>query len=66
KQALKHNAAAVVFCHNHPSGDAEPSQADIDLTAELTTILSGIDVRVLDHIVIGRQQAVSLKQRGLC
>ena len=65
KRALAHNAAAVIFAHNHPSGVAEPSVSDIKLTEELSNLLRQIDVRVLDHIVIGRGKEVSMAERGL-
>ena len=65
KAALKCNAAAVIFSHNHPSGVAEPSRADIRLTESLKQALAMIDVRVLDHLVIGNGDAVSLAERGL-
>jgi len=65
RRALQHNAAAVIFAHNHPSGIAEPSQADQRLTGRLTQALALIDVRVLDHFVIGERAAVSFAQRGL-
>ena len=65
KRCLHNNAAAVIFAHNHPSGIAEPSQADIGITARLTAALNTIDVRVLDHIVVGRCEAVSFAERGL-
>ena len=65
RAAIKHNAAAVIFSHNHPSGVAEPSQADIRLTRNLKEALSMIEVRVLDHMVIGAGEAVSLAERGL-
>lgn len=65
KQALKHNAAAVIFAHNHPSGVAEPSMADETLTARLKEALALIDVRVLDHIVVGGADTVSFAERGL-
>ena len=64
KAALKCNAAAVIFSHNHPSGEAEPSQADIAITGRLKTALALIDVRVLDHIVVSATDCVSLAQRG--
>lgn len=64
KAALRHNAAAVVFAHNHPSGVAEPSQADIRITERLRQALALIDVRVLDHMIIGRT-ITSLAERGL-
>lgn len=65
EHCLKHNAAAVIFAHNHPSGNAEPSHADIAITEQLRDALKLFDVRVLDHIVIGSGQVVSLAQRGL-
>ncbi len=64
KAALKLNAAAVIFSHNHPSGVAEPSQSDIQITARLKSALALIDVRVLDHIVVTVDDCVSLAQRG--
>lgn len=65
KAALKHNAASVIFAHNHPSGIAEPSPSDQTITERLKKALQLIDVRVLDHIVIGDGQQVSLAERGL-
>jgi DNA repair protein RadC len=65
RRCLAHNAAAVVFAHNHPSGVAEPSQADRDITAELKKALAMIDVRVLDHFIIGSGVPTSLATRGL-
>jgi DNA repair protein RadC len=65
KAALAHNAGAVVLAHNHPSGLAEPSRADEHLTTALKSALALVDVRVLDHIVVGRGHAVSLAERGL-
>jgi DNA repair protein RadC len=65
KAALAHNAGAVILAHNHPSGVAEPSRADEYLTATLKTALSLVDVRVLDHLIVGRGQVVSLAERGL-
>ncbi|WP_078922890.1 RadC family protein [Thiothrix eikelboomii] len=64
RNALKHNAAAVIFAHNHPSGNAEPSQADEQITQKLQKALALIDVRVLDHFVVG-EQVVSFAERGL-
>ncbi|OMO34606.1 hypothetical protein BH582_00470 [Vibrio sp. 10N.222.47.A9] len=64
KAALKTNAAAVIFAHNHPSGDATPSQADKRITLKLKDALALVDIRVLDHIVIG-DSAVSFAERGL-
>jgi DNA repair protein RadC len=65
KQALKINAAAVIFAHNHPSGVAEPSEADKVLTRKLSEALSIVDIRALDHIVIGGNDNVSFAERGL-
>lgn len=65
KQALAHNAAAVILAHNHPSGVLEPSRADELLTQTLKSSLALVDVRVLDHLVVGRASAVSFAERGL-
>lgn len=65
RRALQHNAAAVILAHNHPSGVADPSQADIAITRRLKEALSLIDVRVLDHIVIGDGYCTSLAEQGL-
>ena len=65
KEALARNAAAVVLAHNHPSGVAEPSRADEFLTQTLKSALQLVDVRVLDHLVVGRGEVVSFAERGL-
>ena len=65
KRALHHNAAAVIFAHNHPSGVAEPSPADRAITQRLREALGLMDVRVLDHLVIGDNEVVSFAERGL-
>ncbi|MFA7095497.1 MAG: DNA repair protein RadC [Gammaproteobacteria bacterium] len=65
KQALAHNAAAVIFAHNHPSGIAEPSRADESITRRLKEALALVDIRVLDHIIIGDGETVSFAERGL-
>jgi DNA repair protein RadC len=65
KRALHHNAAAVIFAHNHPSGVAEPSHADRAITVRLRDALSLVDVRVLDHFVVGDGDVVSFAERGL-
>ncbi|MBK6618960.1 MAG: DNA repair protein RadC [Nitrosomonas sp.] len=65
KRALFHNAAAVILAHNHPSGLAEPSKADEMLTQSLKQALALVDVRVLDHFVIGSEEVVSFAERGL-
>lgn len=63
--AIRYNAAAVILAHNHPSGVAEPSNADAILTARLKNALKLIEVRLLDHLVIGDSDYVSMSQRGL-
>lgn len=65
KACLKRNAAAVIFAHNHPSGIADPSHADHTITKRLKDALALIDVRVLDHLVLGDQDYSSFAQRGL-
>lgn len=65
KAALHHNAAAVIFAHNHPSGEAEPSKADVMLTTALKNALALVDVRVLDHFIIAGSGVVSFAEKGL-
>lgn len=65
KAALGKNAAAVILAHNHPSGLAEPSDADKAITARLKEVLDVVDVQVLDHFVVGQHDAVSFAERGL-
>src|SRR5437773_12065193 len=65
KAALRVNAAAVIFAHNHPSGVAQPSQADELLTRNLKEALSLIEVKVLDHFIVAGNQAISFAERGL-
>jgi len=65
KHALKYNAAAVIFAHNHPSGVAEPSQADQRITDRLKSALLLVDVRVLDHMIVGDKEVLSFAERGL-
>lgn len=65
KAALKQNAAALIVAHNHPSGVAEPSCADTRLTSRLRDALSLVDVRLLDHLVVGDGEVVSFSERGL-
>jgi DNA repair protein RadC len=65
RKTLKHNAAAVIFAHNHPSGVAEPSKADEHITDRLMQALRSIDVRVLDHFIVGDGYCVSMAERGL-
>ena len=65
KKALAYNASAVILSHNHPSGVAEPSQADIEITQRLKEALGLVDIKTIDHIVVGRSEAVSFAERGL-
>jgi len=65
KQALAHQAAAVILAHNHPSGIAEPSQADELLTRRLRDALALVEIRVLDHLIVGDGYCTSLAERGL-
>ena len=65
KAGLKANAAAVIFAHNHPSGAAQPSQADELLTRNLKDALALVDVKVLDHFIVAGRQAISFAERGL-
>ena len=65
KRCLELNAAAIIFAHNHPSGIAEPSQADRQITVKLTQALALLDVRVLDHLVVGDKVVTSMAERGL-
>jgi DNA repair protein RadC len=65
KKALARNAAAVIFAHNHPSGVAQPSQADELLTRNLKEALALVEVKVLDHFIVAGNQAISFAERGL-
>ncbi len=65
KCALKHNAAAVIFAHNHPSGVAEPSHADEILTRSLKAALALVDIQVLDHFIVAGSRTMSFAERGL-
>ncbi|MDR4126371.1 RadC family protein [Yanghanlia caeni] len=65
KAALRHHAAALILAHNHPSGVAEASQADLALTRHLRTALGLVDVRLLDHLIVTRNSAVSLAEQGV-
>jgi DNA repair protein RadC len=65
RRTLQHNAAALILAHNHPSGVAEPSQADEHITRRLREALALIDVRVLDHVIVGDGACVSFAERGL-
>lgn len=65
KRALYHNAASVIFAHNHPSGVAEPSQSDQQLTTALKQALTLVDTRVLDHFIVAGSDILSFAERGL-
>jgi DNA repair protein RadC len=65
KRALHHNAASVIFAHNHPSGVAEPSKADETLTQSLKQALALVDIRVLDHFIVAGNSTLSFTERGL-
>lgn len=65
KLALKHNAAAVIFAHNHPSGVTRPSEADKNITQNLKAALALVDIRVLDHFIIGDGKSYSFAEKGL-
>lgn len=64
KHAIEHNAAAVILVHNHPSGNPEPSEADRQITQRLKEALGLVDIRVLDHVVVGHEGFTSFAQRG--
>lgn len=65
KKALQLNAASLILCHNHPSGIAEPSHADERITQRLISALDLVDIRVLDHMIVGANEVVSFAERGL-
>ncbi|WP_235813903.1 RadC family protein, partial [Pseudomonas ficuserectae] len=65
KRAMAHNAASLILCHNHPSGITTPSRSDIDLTKRLKEALMLVDVHVLDHVIVGDGEPLSMVERGL-
>jgi DNA repair protein RadC len=65
RQAVREGASAVIVCHNHPSGDPEPSRTDVELTERLATAADVLGLRLLDHVVFGDGRFVSLKERNL-
>ncbi|MGO1191267.1 JAB domain-containing protein, partial [Vibrio casei] len=64
KRSMHHNAAALILAHNHPSGIAEPSDADRRITRRLVDALALVDIRILDHFVVGDGEVVSFAERG--
>ena len=65
KSCLKHNASAVILYHNHPSGVPEPSASDIQVTSRIAMLLQELDVRLVDHVVVGGSEQISFAERGL-
>jgi DNA repair protein RadC len=65
RSAIRDNAAAFIVVHNHPSGDPSPSPEDVNVTRQIVQAGKLLDIELLDHVVIGRQKYVSLKERGL-
>lgn len=65
REAVRENAASVIVAHNHPSGDPEPSPEDLAVTRKLAEVGEMLDIRVLDHVIIGKNKSVSLKERGV-
>lgn len=65
KEALKANAAAIIIAHNHPSGVSEPSNADERITLRIKDACSTVDIRLLDHLIVGSEDIVSLAERGV-
>ena len=65
RDAIKRNCAAIIVAHNHPSGDPTPSPEDVEVTRQLIEAGKMLDIEVLDHLIIGQQRFVSLRERGL-
>lgn len=65
KQAINKNSASIIICHNHPSGDPTPSKEDINITLRIKECGDIIGIKLLDHIIIGNNKFISLKERGL-
>lgn len=64
-RAIEFGAASLIVVHNHPSGDPQPSREDVDCTRSLASLCAGLGIVLLDHVVVGRHAAVSLRQAGL-
>ena len=65
REAVRANCAAIIVAHNHPSGDPSPSPEDVQVTREIVKAGKILDIDVLDHLIIGQQRYISLKERGL-
>lgn len=65
REAVKRNCASIIVAHNHPSGDPTPSPEDVEVTRQLVTAGNLLDIEVLDHLIVGQQRFVSLRERGL-
>jgi DNA repair protein RadC len=65
REAVKRKAAAIIVCHNHPSSDPTPSPEDVKVTELIRQAGDILDIQLLDHVIVGRQRFVSLKERGL-
>jgi DNA repair protein RadC len=65
RDAIRQNAATIIVVHNHPSGDPTPSPEDVEVTRQLVAAGNLVDIELLDHLIIGRQQFVSLRERGM-
>ncbi|MCK4452057.1 MAG: hypothetical protein KAX26_15850, partial [Anaerolineae bacterium] len=65
REAVKRNCASIIVAHNHPSGDPTPSPEDVEVTRQLVAAGNLLDIEVLDHLIIGQQRFVSLRERGL-
>ena len=65
REAIRQNAPAIIVVHNHPSGDPSPSPDDVAVTKRIVNAGKGLDIEVLDHLIIGQQRYVSMKERGL-
>ena len=65
KSAIKHSAKAIILVHNHPSGDVKPSRADIEITKRINEVAQGMEIKLIDHIIISKRDFYSFKERGL-
>ena len=65
RSAVKQGACAVILCHNHPSGDPSPSAEDVSITKQMVDAGRVLDIKVLDHVIIGREHTLSMREEGL-